>query len=89
MADQDELPGYTSRAPAPTAAGVSRTEHKYFLETKGRPWLLIFIKSRAANAGSLPYFLQGDTVAGRVELDIEKAESFKAVSVAVGRYCSL
>jgi hypothetical protein len=59
------------------------------LETKGRPWLLIFIKSRAANAGSLPYFLQGDTVAGRVELDIEKAESLKAVSVAVGRYCSL
>ncbi|KAJ6531969.1 hypothetical protein B0H19DRAFT_463033 [Mycena capillaripes] len=82
MADEDELPGYT-RAAAPSAAGAYRTEHKYSLETKGRPWLFIFIKSRAANAGSLPFFVQGDTVAGRVELDIDKAESLKGISVGL------
>ncbi|KAF7374746.1 hypothetical protein MSAN_00360100 [Mycena sanguinolenta] len=83
MADGDELPGYTARAAAPTGAGVYRTEHKYSLETKGRPWLFIFINSRAQSAASLPYFVQADTIAGRVEVDIEKAESVKTISVAI------
>ncbi|KAJ7476021.1 hypothetical protein FB451DRAFT_265026 [Mycena latifolia] len=83
--DDHELPGYTSRA-APTAAaaaGVSRTEHKYSLETKGRAWLFIFVKSRSPNATSPPYYLEGDTVAGRVELDLDKAESLKSISIGV------
>ncbi|KAJ7364224.1 hypothetical protein DFH08DRAFT_910474 [Mycena albidolilacea] len=82
MADGDELPGYTGRkVAAPTP--VYRSEHKYSLETKGRPWLFIFVKSRSPNATSLPFFLQADTVAGRVELDLEKAESFKSISIAI------
>ncbi|KAJ7261800.1 hypothetical protein B0H12DRAFT_1105794 [Mycena haematopus] len=83
MGNEDELPSYTAPAAAPTGAAVYRTEHKYSLETKGRPWLFIFIKSRAPSAGSLPFFLQADTVAGRVELDIDKAESVKSISVAI------
>jgi hypothetical protein len=64
MADGDELPGYTGpKVAAPTP--VYRSEHKYSLETKGRPWLFIFVKSRSPNATSLPFFLQADTVAGR------------------------
>ncbi|KAF7336762.1 hypothetical protein MVEN_02111400 [Mycena venus] len=69
--------------PPAAAGGPYRTEHRYSLETKGRPWLFIFIKSRAPNPGTLPYFLQADTVAGRVELDLDKAESLKSISVAI------
>ncbi|KAJ6576650.1 hypothetical protein DFH09DRAFT_1149931 [Mycena vulgaris] len=79
----DELPGYTSRAAAPAAAGASRTEHKYSLETKGRPWLFIFVKSRSPNAASPPFYLEGDTIAGRVELDLDKAESSKGITIGI------
>jgi hypothetical protein len=62
MADgDDELPSYTpaAKAAAPTtAAGVSRTEHKYSLETKGRDWLLLYVNSRSPKATSPPYFLE-------------------------------
>ncbi|KAJ7126829.1 hypothetical protein C8R44DRAFT_105996 [Mycena epipterygia] len=84
MADGDtELPGYTSRAAAPAALGASRSEHKYSLETKGRHWLFIFVKSRSPSAASLPFFLEGDTVAGRVELDIDKSEAVKGISIGI------
>ncbi|KAK7016285.1 hypothetical protein R3P38DRAFT_2993497 [Favolaschia claudopus] len=83
MADKEELPGYTARSPTSTSAGGYRTEHKYSLETKGRPWLFNFLKSRAPKEASLPFFMQGDTVAGRVELDLDKSESFKSISVAI------
>ncbi|KAJ7761956.1 hypothetical protein DFH07DRAFT_956974 [Mycena maculata] len=79
----DELPGYTTRAAAPTAAGTSRTEHKCSLENAGKPWLLMFISSRSPSAASAPFFLEGDTVAGRVELNLDKAEGLKGISIAI------
>ncbi|KAJ7707531.1 hypothetical protein B0H17DRAFT_1032986 [Mycena rosella] len=84
MAD-NELPGYTAKAApaAAAAAGASRTEHKYSLEAKGRPWLFIFVKSRSQNAASPPFYLEGDTVAGRVELDLDKAETSKGISIGI------
>ncbi|KAJ6623969.1 hypothetical protein B0H10DRAFT_2162288 [Mycena sp. CBHHK59/15] len=84
MADGDnELPGYTQRAAAPLVVGTDRSEHKYSLETKGRPWLFIFVKSRAPSAATPPYFLEADTIAGRVELDIDKAEAVKGITIAI------
>ncbi|KAJ6507966.1 hypothetical protein C8R47DRAFT_1100150 [Mycena vitilis] len=83
MADGDELPGYTRSAAPPPATAVYRSEQKCSLESKGRPWLFMFVKSRAPNAGALPFFLQSDTIAGRVELDLDKAESLKGISIAV------
>ncbi|KAJ7455298.1 hypothetical protein B0H11DRAFT_2161072 [Mycena galericulata] len=82
MAEGDELPGYTSRA-APAAAGTARSEHKYSLENNGRPWLFIFVSSRSPSAASAPFFLEGDTVSGRVELDLDKAEGLKGISIAI------
>lgn len=85
MADGDnELPGYTTRAAAPAAAGTARTEHKYSLESNGRPWLSIYVSSRSPSASSAPFFLEGDTISGRVELNLEKAEGLKGISIAVG-----
>ncbi|KAJ7227371.1 hypothetical protein GGX14DRAFT_419298 [Mycena pura] len=76
-------PGYTAKSDAAAAAGTDHTEHKYSLETKGRHWLFIFVRSRSPAATSSPYFVQADTVAGRVELDLDKAESVKGVSVQI------
>ncbi|KAJ7058186.1 hypothetical protein C8F01DRAFT_310741 [Mycena amicta] len=63
---------------APRAAIQS---HKYSLESKGRSWLYLHFKSRAAASASMPYFIEGDVVEGQVELDLDKAESAKAVTV--------
>ncbi|KAJ7707366.1 hypothetical protein B0H17DRAFT_1032510 [Mycena rosella] len=84
MADADsELPGYTRRAAVPALLGASRSEHKYSLETKGRHWLFIHVKSRSPSSASAAFFLEGDTVAGRVDLDIDKAEAVKGISIAI------
>ncbi|KAJ7094274.1 hypothetical protein C8R44DRAFT_645459, partial [Mycena epipterygia] len=55
----------------------------YSLETKGRHWLFIYVKSRSPSPASHPFFLEGDTVAGRVELDIDKTEAVKSITIAI------
>jgi hypothetical protein len=79
----DQLPGYT------TSSGAARTapthcSHSYSLENKGHAWLTLKItNSRALNAKHLPVFHDADTVKGSVEVDLDKAESAKAVTIAV------
>ncbi|KDR78973.1 hypothetical protein GALMADRAFT_64064 [Galerina marginata CBS 339.88] len=43
----------------------------------------MFVKSRATSATSLPIFFEGDTISGRVEVDLDKAESSKGVSISI------
>ncbi|KAJ7067135.1 hypothetical protein C8F01DRAFT_1120403 [Mycena amicta] len=84
-----ELPGYTGKTVPSYAAGTStaqataKTEHKYALESKGREWLFIHVKSRAPANASLPYFVEADTVAGRVEVDLDKSESVKGIMIQI------
>lgn len=66
-----------------TGAGLGREHHKYLETGKGKKWLSMFVKSRATSAASLPVFFEGDTISGRVELDLDKAESSKGVSITV------
>lgn len=76
--------GQQARAAAPSAATALRTESNRSLETtKGKKWLQLFVKSRASSSGMLPVFFEGDTVAGRVELDLDKAEGCKGVTIRV------
>ncbi|KAJ7773471.1 hypothetical protein B0H16DRAFT_1714355 [Mycena metata] len=78
-ADGDkELPTYSRAGPGPY-----RTEHKYSLENKGKPWLFIFVKSRAATPAAPPFFLENDIVAGRVELEADKSEAIKTITVTI------
>ncbi|KAJ7104002.1 hypothetical protein B0H15DRAFT_942036 [Mycena belliarum] len=84
--DDPELPGYTARAApqaGPAAAGASRTEHKWSLESKGRAWLFLFVHSRSPTATSPPFYFEGDSVSGRVELDLDKSESLKGVVIGI------
>lgn len=70
---------------SPTAPSqVLRTECSRALETaKGKRWLQLFVKSRASTPASLPVFFEGDVIAGRVELDLDKAEGCKGITIRV------
>ncbi|KAF8968053.1 hypothetical protein BDZ97DRAFT_1655513 [Flammula alnicola] len=46
-------------------------------------WLSLVVPSRSTNASALPLFFEGDTISGRVEVDIDKAESCKGVTIAL------
>ncbi|KAJ7650104.1 hypothetical protein FB45DRAFT_9710 [Roridomyces roridus] len=83
MAGDEELPAYTSRDAAAPPPSTTRSEHKLSLETNGRAWLFIYVSSRSPNPASSPYFLEGDTVSGRVEIDLVKAEGLKGISIAI------
>jgi len=59
-------------------------EHHHSLENeKGKKWLSMFVKSRASSAESLPVFFEGDAIGGRVEVDLNKPEGSKGVSIVV------
>lgn len=80
MADS-ELPSYTTRAPQ----AAQWSEHTYFLENKNKKWLILHVnRSRSSNPASPPLFIENDPIKGRVEIDLDKAESVKAVTIAVG-----
>lgn len=80
--DALELPGYLTNASPQRSA--DRTEHTYSLEnSKARKWLVLTVKSRAANATSLPTYYEKDIISGRVELDLDTPETIKGIFVTV------
>lgn len=91
--NDNELPQYstltrTSVAPVPPLLGstVSRAHISSLEDSKGRPWVSLIVTSRAANSALPPFFMEGDVISGRVELDLEKPETAKAVVVSVSKY---
>ncbi|TDL25704.1 hypothetical protein BD410DRAFT_895932 [Rickenella mellea] len=78
-----ELPGYSPQKPQATAR-AGQTEQAYSLETNaGRKWITLRVTSWSPNPKSLPLFLDGDTIKGTVEVDLEKPESSKGVSINI------
>jgi hypothetical protein len=82
----DQLPDYTT-SPGPARTAPARCSHSYSLENKGRAWLTLKIaNSRALNPKHLPVFHDADTIEGSVEVDLDKAESAKGLSIAVSTF---
>ncbi|KAF4596561.1 hypothetical protein EYR40_007742 [Pleurotus pulmonarius] len=78
------LPVYTPSSPTSPTSQAARSEHVVSLQgSKGHKWLSLYVNSRAATAASLPLLFQGDSVTGRVELDLQKEETIKAIVVSV------
>ncbi len=67
------------------ASFVENFEHSFPLERNGRKWMSLCVRSRAKRAGSPPIYTEGDTVSGRVELDLDKPEKIKMITVTVRR----
>ncbi|THU84184.1 hypothetical protein K435DRAFT_733492 [Dendrothele bispora CBS 962.96] len=85
---QIELPAYSRRIPSAAASSIfsvdpQRFEHSFHLERKGRKWLTLYVRSRSRNASTPPVFLEGDEISGRVELDLERAENIKGITITV------
>lgn len=84
--NEPAAPAVTTAAPAysSSSSGGSKTEHVFSLNnSKGKPWLSLFVTSRAPTVKALPVFLDGDAITGEVRVALDKAESAKAVSIGV------
>jgi hypothetical protein len=46
-----------------------------------KPWVYLKIRSRARTANSVPLFIEGDTIAGSVVLDLRTEKKFKAITL--------
>ncbi|EIN10025.1 hypothetical protein PUNSTDRAFT_133795 [Punctularia strigosozonata HHB-11173 SS5] len=61
-----------------------KTEHTYTLANrKGKPWLTLKLRSRAQQPSFLPSYIEGDEIAGRVELDAEGTNGIREIAVVV------
>jgi hypothetical protein len=89
-----ELPGYAEIArdtviATPTTANPTyiisspyKSEFRTGLQDEGGyAWLVLRVKSRSPSAKNVPFFVEGDTISGVVELDATKTDSIKAVFV--------
>ena len=76
------LPSYTPAATSASAA--EQTEHTYQLEDpKGRPWIWLIVKSRAKDKKTWPLFYERDVIQGTVEVDFDKTDGAKGVTIGV------
>jgi hypothetical protein len=91
--DAAELPNYAEAAGDSSlnylhSESPNRSLFKTGLQDeKGYAWLTLQISNRSPTAASVPYFLEGDAIAGVVHLDAEKTDSVKAVYVEVRKCC--
>ena len=74
-----ELPSYeTQQSP------IRGPEFQRSLERgKDQKWLSLFVRSGAKDAASMPMFFENDDILGRVEIDLDKAESVKSITITV------
>ena len=71
-----ELPSYETQQRGP--------EHQRSLERgNNQKWLSLFVRSGAKDASSMPMFFENDDILGRVEIEIDKPESVKGVTISV------
>lgn len=78
-----ELPAY-SRTAAVQQVARPLTEHTFTLDVpEGNPWLVLKVKSNAPSTKGLPVFVEGQPIAGVVELQLDKPENIKAVVILV------
>ncbi|KAF8815522.1 hypothetical protein BYT27DRAFT_7193253 [Phlegmacium glaucopus] len=80
--DDAELPSYTRVQTQQSP--ISGSVHQRYLERgKDHKWLSLFVRSSSRDAGSMPMFFEDDNISGRVEIDLEKAESIKSVTISI------
>lgn len=81
-----ELPTYTPGA-GQRARPRERSEHVYhLLNGADKPWLTLRVLSWAPSEKHLPVFIEGETINGLVEMNLEKTENVKQVAVYVRLY---
>lgn len=80
--ESETLPRYSSTSTA--SLGPELSEHTFQLEdSKGRPWIWLTVKSRAKDKKTWPLYYERDNINGSVEVDFDKTDGAKAVSITV------
>lgn len=80
--ESETLPRYSSTSTA--SLGPELSEHTFQLEdSKGRPWIWLRVKSRAKDKKTWPLYYERDVINGAIEVDFDKTDSAKAVSISV------
>lgn len=78
------LPPYIGRGAPNSTQGTESVEHSYQLEdSRGRPWIWLILKSRAKDKKTWPLFYEQDVIQGTVEVDFDKTDGAKGVSIGV------
>ncbi|KAG7089408.1 hypothetical protein E1B28_011096 [Marasmius oreades] len=62
---------------------AERHEHSFSIDRGGHKWLVVTVRSRSRSTASAPAYIEGDTITGRLELDIDRPETIKEVDIAV------
>ncbi|KAF8217696.1 hypothetical protein K438DRAFT_2037573 [Mycena galopus ATCC 62051] len=68
----------------PPAYGVSSTgvRHRFpLVDKRGKQWGSLILESGARSPSSIPLFYEDDTIYGSVEMDVDKADSMRSVTV--------
>lgn len=88
----DSLPVYSRRhSLRPQTARVERpprsqTTHTFTLQSRNnRPWLTLNVLSWVENAANVPVFVEAESIAGHVDLDLDKPDSIKAVTITASQ----
>ncbi|VDB85709.1 unnamed protein product [Peniophora sp. CBMAI 1063] len=76
---------HTSISMPALSHGQPTTEHSFTIgSTKGIPWLIVHLRSRAVAPESLPLYYGHDTIRGDVTLELQEGMKLKAI---VLKYC--
>jgi len=75
--------GPPAYSPTLLAPRIDRTEHAFHLPAKDKPWTTLKLVSNASSSSQPPIFVEGDDIAGVVELNVNKLESLQAVDISV------
>ncbi|KAL6304660.1 hypothetical protein BKA93DRAFT_825556 [Sparassis latifolia] len=87
-----ELPGYAAgsgtsgynRASGTNTGTRSRTEHRYALTNSNkRRWLTLKVPSHSPTPAHLPSLFEDEAIAGAVELNLEREETIKSITVVI------
>ncbi|KAL0579588.1 hypothetical protein V5O48_002426 [Marasmius crinis-equi] len=76
------MPPRTPTITSMTSTGI-RHEHSFSMDREGHKWLMVTVQSRSRSTASAPAFLEGDTITGHLELDVNRPEAIKEVTIAV------
>ncbi|KAJ7596541.1 hypothetical protein C8J56DRAFT_849981 [Mycena floridula] len=79
----EELPGYTGNSASVAVTSIGPSQHSYSLQHNGKKWLNLFVNSHVSGLNSPVVFFQGDSVSGIVEVDLDKPDSCKSITVSI------
>jgi hypothetical protein len=81
--DSADLPQDEAQSELVSSSRPPRTQHEYSLDGSDKPWLKLNVSSHASSPSSVPVFIEGDPIAGSVEVDVSKLANIQEITLSV------